>query len=202
MTNQALLQQLASNPSCADDYDPNAMSVTQARQYIQQFLSPVQDSETISIKQALGRTLSTSVTSGLNVPGHDNSAMDGFAFRHAEATQPLKIVGTAFAGNPFTGELAAGGCVKIMTGAVIPSGVDTVVMQEHTTTESEMVTVLKIPAQGANIRLTGEDITIGQTVLARGHQIQPADMGLLASLGIAEVQVYRRLKVAFFQHRR
>jgi len=198
MTNQALLQQLASDPSCADDYDPNAMSVTQARQYIQQFLSPVQDSETISIKQALGRTLSTSVTSGLNVPGHDNSAMDGFAFRHAEATQPLKIVGTAFAGNPFTGELAAGGCVKIMTGAVIPSGVDTVVMQEHTTTESEMVTVLKIPAQGANIRLTGEDITIGQTVLARGHQIQPADMGLLASLGIAEVQVYRRLKVAFF----
>jgi len=198
MTNQALLQQLASNPSCADDYDPNAMSVTQARQYIQQFLSPVQDSETISIKQALGRTLSTSVTSGLNVPGHDNSAMDGFAFRHAEATQPLQIVGTAFAGNPFTGELPTGGCVKIMTGAVIPSGVDTVVMQEHTTTESEMVTVLKIPAQGANIRLTGEDITIGQTVLARGHQVQPADMGLLASLGIAEIQVYRRLKVAFF----
>jgi len=174
------------------------MSVTQARQYIQQFLSPVQDSETISIKQALGRTLSTSVTSGLNVPGHDNSAMDGFAFRHAEATQPLQIVGTAFAGNPFTGELPAGGCVKIMTGAVIPSGVDTVVMQEHTATEGGKVTVLKIPAQGANIRLTGEDITIDQTVLARGHQIQPADMGLLASLGIAEVQVYRRLKVVFF----
>jgi molybdopterin molybdotransferase len=85
-----------------------------------------------------------------------------------------------------------------MTGAVIPSGVDTVVMQEHTATEGEMVTLLKIPAQGANIRLTGEDITIGQTVLVRGHQVQPADMGLLASLGIAEIQVYRRLKVAFF----
>lgn len=198
MNNQTLLQQLASNPSCADDYDPNAMSVTQARQYIQQFLSPVQDTETISIKQALGRTLAVAVTSGMNVPGHNNSAMDGFAFRHAEATQPLKIVGTAFAGNPFSGELPTGACVKIMTGAVIPPGVDTVVMQEHTATENGKVTLLKTPAVGANIRLTGEDIALGQSVLLRGHQIQAADMGLLASLGIAEIQVYRRLKVAFF----
>lgn len=198
MNKQTLLQQLASNPSCADDYDPNAMSVTQARQYIQQFLSPVQDTETISIKQALGRTLAVAVTSGMNVPGHNNSAMDGFAFRHAEATQALKIVGTAFAGNPFSGELPAGACVKIMTGAVIPAGVDTVVMQEHTAVEGESVSLLKIPEQGANIRLTGEDIALGQTVLLRGHQIQAADMGLLASLGIAEIQVYRRLKVAFF----
>jgi molybdopterin molybdotransferase len=198
MNNQPLLQQLASNPSCADDYDPNAMSVTQARQYIQQFLSPVQDTETISIKQALGRTLAVAVTSGMNVPGHNNSAMDGFAFRHAEATQPLKIVGTAFAGNPFSGELPTGACVKIMTGAVIPPGVDTVVMQEHTATENGKVTLLKTPAVGANIRLTGEDIALGQSVLLRGHQIQAADMGLLASLGIAEIQVYRRLKVAFF----
>jgi len=198
MNNQPLLQQLASNPSCADDYDPNAMSVTQARQYIQQFLSPVQDTETISIKQALGRTLAVAVTSGMNVPGHNNSAMDGFAFRHAEATQPLKIVGTAFAGNPFSGELPAGACVKIMTGAVIPPGVDTVVMQEHTATENGKVALLKTPAVGANIRLTGEDIALGQSVLLRGHQIQAADMGLLASLGIAEIQVYRRLKVAFF----
>jgi molybdopterin molybdotransferase len=198
MNNQPLLQQLASNPSCADDYDPNAMSVTQARQYIQQFLSPVQDTETIGIKQALGRTLAVAVTSGMNVPGHNNSAMDGFAFRHAEATQPLKIVGTAFAGNPFSGELPTGSCVKIMTGAVIPPGVDTVVMQEHTATENGKVTLLKTPAVGANIRLTGEDIALGQSVLLRGHQIQAADMGLLASLGIAEIQVYRRLKVAFF----
>jgi len=198
MNNQTLLQQLASNPSCADDYDPNAMSVMQARQYIQQFLSPVQDTETISIKQALGRTLAVAVTSGMNVPGHNNSAMDGFAFRHAEATQPLMIAGTAFAGSPFTGELPVGACVKIMTGAVIPPGVDTVVMQEHTAAENGKVTLLNTPAVGANIRLTGEDIALGQTVLLRGHQIQAADMGLLASLGIAEIQVYRRLKVAFF----
>ncbi|WP_029147292.1 gephyrin-like molybdotransferase Glp [Methylophilus sp. 5] len=198
MNNQDLLQQLANDPSCADDYDPNAMSVTQARQYIQQFLSPVQDTETMAIKQTLGRMLAAPVVSGINVPGHNNSAMDGFAFRHAEANQPLTLAGTAFAGNPFTGVLPVGGCVKIMTGAVIPPGVDTVVMQEHTHSEGELVSLLKIPAFGANIRLTGEDIAVGQTVLARGHQIQPADMGLLASLGIAEVQVYRRLKVAFF----
>lgn len=198
MSNHDLLQQLASNPSCADDYDPNAMSVPQARQYIQQFLSPVQETETISIKEALGRTLAAVVTSTMNVPGHDNSAMDGFGFRHAEAQQPLKVVGTAFAGNPFSGALPPGGCVKIMTGAVIPADVDTVVMQEHTTTQGDMVTLTKVPSVRANIRLTGEDIAIGQTVLSRGHQLQPADMGLLASLGIAEVQVYRRLKVAFF----
>lgn len=198
MNNQDLLQQLASNPSCADDYDPNAMSVTQARQYIQQFLSPVQEIETIAIKQSLGRTLAAPITSAINVPGHNNSAMDGFAFRHAEAAQPLKIAGTALAGNPFTGSLPAGGCIKIMTGAVIPAGVDTVVMQEHTSTQGDIVTITKVPPPGANIRLAGEDIAMGQTALAHGHQVQPADMGLLASLGIAEVQVYRRLKVAFF----
>ncbi|WP_124553331.1 gephyrin-like molybdotransferase Glp [Methylophilus methylotrophus] len=198
MNNQDLLQQLASNPSCADDYDPNAMSVTQARQYIQQFLSPVQEIETIAIKQSLGRTLAAPITSAMNVPGHNNSAMDGFAFRHAEAAQPLKIAGTALAGSPFTGSLPAGGCIKIMTGAVIPAGVDTVVMQEHTSIQDDLVMLSKVPPLGANIRLAGEDIAIGQTVLSRGHQIQPADMGLLASLGIAEIQVYRQLKVAFF----
>jgi len=198
MNNQDLLQQLASNPSCADDYDPNAMSVTQARQYIRQFLSPVQQTEMVAIKQAFGRILATPIISAMNVPGHNNSAMDGFAFRHAEAATPLNIAGTAFAGNPFTGSLPPGGCIKIMTGAVIPPDVDTVVMQEHTTTQGDVVTLTKVPPIGANIRLTGEDIAIGQTVLSRGHQIQPADMGLLASLGIAEIQVFRRLKVAFF----
>lgn len=198
MSNQDLLHQLANHPSCADDYDPNAMSVTQARQYIQQFLSPVQETEIIAIKHAFGRTLAAPIISEINVPGHHNSAMDGFAFRHADAAQPLKIAGTAFAGNPFTGSLPAGGCIKIMTGAVIPAGADTVVMQEHTATQGDMVTLTKAPPVGANIRLAGEDIAIGQTVLSRGHQIQPADMGLLASLGIAEIQVFRRLKVAFF----
>lgn len=192
------LAALAANASCLDDYDPNAMSVTQARHYIEQFLSPVSETATVTIKDSLGRVLAVPVTSSLNVPGHDNSAMDGFAFRHAEAGNALRIIGTAFAGVPYTAEIPPGCCIKIMTGAVIPPSVDTVIMQEHTATEGEWVTLSKLPALGANIRLTGEDIAAGQTVLARGHKVQPADMGLLASLGIAEIEVYRKLKVAFF----
>jgi molybdopterin molybdotransferase len=192
------LAALAANASCQDDYDPNAMSVTQARHYIQQFLSPVSETTTVAIKDSLGRVLAVPVTTNLNVPGHDNSAMDGFAFRHAEGGNALKIIGTAFAGLPYTAEIPPGCCIKIMTGAVVPPSVDTVIMQEHTSTEGEWVTLTKLPALGANIRLTGEDIAAGQTVLARGHSLQPADMGLLASLGIAEIEVYRKLKVAFF----
>jgi molybdopterin molybdotransferase len=192
------LAALAANASCLDDYDPNAMSVTQARHYIEQFLSPVSETATVAIKDSLGRVLAVPVTSSLNVPGHDNSAMDGFAFRHAEAGNALRIIGTAFAGVPYTAEIPPGCCIKIMTGAVIPASLDTVIMQEHTSTQGEWVTLSKLPAVGANIRLTGEDIAAGQTVLARGHKVQPADMGLLASLGIAEIEVYRKLKVAFF----
>ncbi len=198
MNKQDLLQQLVRDPSCADDYDPNAMSVTQARQYIQQFLSPLQATETVTIKQSLGRILATPVISSMNVPAYDNSAMDGFGFRHAEASKALTIAGTALAGRPFEGHLPAKGCIKIMTGAPIPPDVDTVVMQEHTTREADLITLSSVPGIGANIRHIGEDIAKGQTVLTRGHQIKPADMGLLASLGIAEIQVYRRLKVAFF----
>lgn len=192
------LSDLASKASCVDDYDPNAMSVTQARHYIQQFLSPVSETETVTLKDSLGRFLAKPVISGMNVPGHNNSAMDGFAFRHAEGGNPLKVIGTAFAGAPFTSEIPAGCCIKIMTGAVIPPTVDTVIMQEQTSTEGELVTLAKLPALGANIRLTGEDVALGQTVLTHGHRIEPADMGLLASLGIGEIEVYRRLKVAFF----
>lgn len=195
---QDLLRQLAHDPAGAEDYDPNAMSVSQAQLYIQQFLTPVQETERISIKQALGRVLATPVISSLNVPGHNNSAMDGFAFRHAEAVQPLHIIGTAFAGRSFDATIPAGACIKIMTGAVVPPDADTVAMQEHTAVNGEYVSIQKLPAKGANIRLEGEDIAIGQTVLDNGHMLQPADMGLLASLGIAEIEVYRRLKVAFF----
>jgi molybdopterin molybdotransferase len=195
---QDLLRQLAHDPAGAEDYDPNAMSVSQAQLYIQQFLTPMQETERISIKQALGRVLAIPVISSLSVPGHNNSAMDGFAFRHAEAVQPLHIIGTAFAGRSFKTTIPAGACIKIMTGAVVPPDVDTVVMQEHTAVNGEYVSIQKLPAKGANIRLEGEDIAIGQTVLDNGHVLQPADMGLLASLGIAEIEVYRRLKVAFF----
>ena len=181
-----------------DDYDPNAMSVNQARDFIAQFLSPVTETENIATMQALGRVLAADIISPTNVPNHNNSAMDGFAFKHSEGIKIIKVIGTAFAGQPFAGSVKAGECIKIMTGAVIPAGTDTVIMQEKTATKSDCITLLDTPVKGANVRLAGEDLSVGQTVLAIGQPLKPADLGLIASLGVAQVQVYRQLKVAFF----
>jgi molybdopterin molybdotransferase len=192
------LTDLIQNPSCMEDYDPNAMSVTQAKNFIQQFLEPVNEVEKLPIRDTLGRALSKEITSPCNVPNHNNSAMDGFAFKSEDANKCLKVIGTAFAGKPFLGEVGIGECVKIMTGAVIPTGADTVIMQERTTYSDNTLTMTEAPKKGANIRLAGEDLSLGQIVLAKGHLMRPADLGLIASLGIAEVEVYRQLKVAFF----
>lgn len=198
LDNKPSLNQLAQDPSCMDDYDPNAMSVAQARQFIKQFLSPVVETETVAVMQALGRVLAANIVSPSNVPSHNNSAMDGYAFRYSEGAKIIKVIGSAFAGKAFSGDVKAGECVKIMTGAVIPTGADTVVMQERIAIKSDCITLLEVPVKGANVRLAGEDLKIGQTVLAKGHVLKPADLGLIASLGIGEVSVFRQLKVAFF----
>jgi molybdopterin molybdotransferase len=198
MINKTTLSTLATDPSCMDDYDPNAMSVVQARQFIQQFLSPVVATETASVRNSLGRVLAADIVSPSNVPNHNNSAMDGFAFKFSGHLKTLKVIGTAFAGKAFEGAVNPGECVKIMTGAVIPTGADTVVMQERIAIKSDRITLLDAPKQGLNVRLAGEDLKLGQTVLAKGHVMKPADLGLVASLGIGEVTVYHPLKVAFF----
>ena len=198
MNSKTTLSKLATDPSCTDDYDPNAMSVSQARGFIQQFLSPVVETETVATMQALGRVLATDIMSPANVPNHNNSAMDGFAFKFSEGIKIIKVIGTAFAGQPFAGSVKAGECVKIMTGAVIPAGADTVVMQERIAVKSDRITLLDEPKLGANVRFAGEDLKIGQTVLAKGSMLKPADLGLIASLGVGEVSVFRPLKVAFF----
>lgn len=194
------LTQIISNPSCMDDYDPNAMSVTQAKAFIKQFLTPATETETLPVMNSLGRVLAADIVSPSNVPNHNNSAMDGFAFRLADVDKTLTIIGTAFAGGPFEQTVNAGECVRVMTGAMIPKGADTVVMQERINQNDNRITLLDTLSikQGANIRLAGEDLQLGQTVLAKGHMLRPADLGLIASLGIGEVSVYRPLKVAFF----
>lgn len=192
------LSALAANPSCMDDYDPNAMSVQQARAFIQQFLAPVTETETLPIRESLGRILAQDIVSPSNVPNHNNSAMDDFAFKHAAGIKLIKIVGTAFAGKPFTGDMHASECVKIMTGAVIPQGTDTVVMQERVANKGEYINLLEEPQLGSNVRLAGEDLKVGETILSKGHKMQAADLGLVASLGVAEIIVRRQLKVAFF----
>ena len=188
--------------SCADDYDPNSMPVAKAREVIARFLSPVTATERLNVRAALGRVLAEDVVSPLNVPAHDNSAMDGYAVRFAdlkgdgEAT--LKVTGTAFAGAPFQGAVKAGECVRIMTGGVVPAGADTIVMQEHVKAVQDRVTIGPGHRKGQNLRRAGEDLAVGQVALKRGLPLRPAEVGLISSLGIGEVMVYRKLRVAFF----
>jgi len=188
--------------SCADDYDPNSMPVGKAREVIARFLSPVTATERLNVRAALGRVLADDVVSPLDVPAHDNSAMDGYAVRFADL-QPsgevtLKVAGSSFAGVPFRGAVKAGECVRIMTGGVMPAGTDTIVMQEHVKADKERVTVGGSHKKGQHLRRAGEDLATGQMALKRGLPLRPADIGLISSLGIGEVTVYRKLRVAFF----
>jgi molybdopterin molybdotransferase len=188
--------------SCADDYDPNSMPVAKAREVIARFLSPVTATERLNVRAALGRVLAEDVISPLNVPAHDNSAMDGYAVRFADlkgdGDVTLKVAGTAFAGAPFQGAVKTGECVRIMTGGVVPAGTDTIVMQEHVTAVQDRVTIGPDHRKGQNLRRAGEDLKVGQVALKRGLPLRPAEIGLISSLGIGEVTVYRRLRVAFF----
>jgi len=188
--------------SCADDYDPNSMPVAKAREVIARFLAPVSATERVHVRAALGRVLAEDIVSPLDVPAHDNSAMDGYAVRFSDLkTQgetTLKVIGNAFAGAPFGGALQPGECVRIMTGGVIPTGADTIVMQEHAKAAGEHVTIGAGHRKGQNLRRAGEDLAVGQMALKRGTGLRPAETGLIASLGIGEVTVYRRLRVAFF----
>ncbi len=188
--------------SCADDYDPDSMPVAKAREVISRFLAPVTATERLHVRAALGRVLAEDVMSPLNVPAHDNSAMDGYAVRFSDLRSDgevtLKVAGTAYAGAPFRGTVTAGTCVRIMTGGVVPQGADTIVMQEHVETKGDQVVIGGGHRKGQNLRRAGEDLAAGQVPLKRGLALRPAEIGLIASLGIAEVTVYRKLRVAFF----
>ena len=198
MTNPTL-SQLISNPSCMDDYDPNSMLVVKARQFIKQYLEPVAETEIVTLHESLGRVIAQDILSPANVPNYDNSAMDGYAFNAQDLnTTSLKVIGTAFAGKAFNGAVASGECVRIMTGAAMPQGADTVAVQEKVLRDGDSIQFTETPKPRANVRYAGEDLQQGQNVLSAGHLMQPADLGLLASLGVAEVKVYRKLKVAFF----
>jgi len=184
-----------------EDYDPNSMPVEQARQLIKQFLSPVTETETIKVQDAYHRTLAADVLSPMNVPPHDYSSMDGYAVRQADLNgsgNKLKKIGSSCAGHGFEGTVATGECVRIMTGATIPQGCDSVVMQEQVKVDGDTIEFGAACKRGQNIRLVGEDIQRGAVVLAQGQRINPAEMGLLASLGFAEISAYRKLKIAIF----
>ena len=189
-------------------FDPQALSVDKAQEFIQhlvQALPPVA-AEEIPLMQALGRIVAEDIISPIHVPAHDNSAMDGFAFDGKQLNlAPLKlhVVGTALAGKAWQGNVKTGECVKIMTGAVMPAGLDTVIAQELATVHtSGDETIVEIPAgilqTGDNRRKAGEDLQRGLPALRVGSALSPAALGLVASLGMAKVKVNRQLRVAYF----
>ena len=185
-------------------YDPKALSVGDANAFLARLVQPVQGTETLPLFDALGRVLASDVVSPVSVPPHDNSAMDGYALAGAQLVPgqslTLRPMGTALAGKAWAGTVAAGECVKIMTGAIMPTGLDTVVPQEFTTTgvDGSITIAADVLRPGDNRRFKGEDLMQGSVALAQGELLTPAALGLVASLGLPTVTVHRRLRVAYF----
>ena len=186
-------------------YDPQALPASTVSAFLTHLVEPVTQQEEVGIFQALGRVLAADVVSPISVPPHDNSAMDGYAFDGAQllAASPLtlKVVATALAGKAWSGQVQRGECVKIMTGAVMPAGLDTVVPQELVQHSADTASITVAPGTvqpGDNRRQLGEDLLQGQAALQKGELLTPAALGLIASLGIEKLQVWRRLRVAYF----
>ncbi len=190
-------------PSCADASEPGVLRVEQARAAIIEQLRPTRGVERLALRDALDRALAEDIHSPADVPGHDNSAMDGYALRGADLVDQrrprLRRIGELHAGQRYAGECGPGECIRIMTGAPMPAGCDTVVMQEQVRViDEEVVEIIGQHCPGENVRRAGEDIPCGAVVLHRGRRLTAADLGVLASLGIGEVAARRRPRVAFF----
>ena len=184
--------------------DPELLPVEEAWRRIRATVTPVDAAESLHLRAALDRILAEDVASPLDVPGFTNSAMDGFAVRGVDLpadgtdVREFDLVGTAWAGKPLSREVGAGQAARIMTGAVMPAGTDTVVMQEQAEASGQQVCLGAGHRTGQNVREAGEDLRRGQVVLTAGRRLLPAELGLLASLGVPEVKVRRKLRVATF----
>lgn len=195
---------LAQVASCINGYDPDALRVADAQRIIRDFVQPVRAVEMVALRSSLGRVLARDLVSPIDVPAHDNSAMDGYALRGSDLPSDgavtLKVAGIAYAGKPLDIVVQPGECVRIMTGGVMPAGCDSVLPQEFADSTTDDTVTLRAGAirAGDNRRLAGEDLKAGSAALTSGRVIRPADLGLCASLGFAEIPVQRRLRVAFF----
>lgn len=187
---------------CDDDFDPDSLSCEQARARIHAQVRPLAQIEQVPIRQALGRVLARPMVSRVDVPGHVNSAMDGYAISAtdipASGTRSLPVVGRSFAGAPYLSALPPGSAVRIMTGAVVPAGADVIVPQEQAEVSGDTIRIDGRHRAGQHVREAGEDFRAGDTVLPAGTMLTPAALGLAASLGLAELPVVRRPRVAFF----
>ena len=191
-----------SAPHCDDPHQPGAIDVDGAHQRIAAAVTPVGEIETVDLRGALGRVLAEDVHAPFDIPPDTNAAMDGYALRGADlapdGSASLTLVGTAWAGHPLARTLGPGECARIMTGAPIPTGADTVVMQERTEAEGEARIRIRGAEAGANVRMAGEDLPAGGLALAAGTWVRPAELGVLASLGLTRIAVRRRPRVAVF----
>jgi len=194
--------EITHQPSCEDELNTGLLTVDAARTRILDGVTVVDGSETLLIREALNRVLAQEVTSPLDVPAHTNSAMDGYAIRAADmpadGVREFPVPGTSWAGRPWLTAIEPGQAVQIMTGGMMPAGADTVVMQEQVERDGDRVRIGSGHCCGQNVRAAGEDISAGAVVFTPGKRLTTADIGVLASLGLGEVSVYRRLKVAFF----
>jgi len=198
-----MISKITPEPSCADPFDEDSISLVDALARIEARVRPVLACERLPIRECLNRVNNEAVTSPRDVPPLANSAMDGYALAIdslvANGITELEEIGAAYAGTPFSQTCKAGQCVRIMTGALIPEGTDAVVMQEQVEIDADGR--IRIDADhlvGENIRKAGEDVSQGETVIEAGARLSPADLGVLASLGIPKLQVKRKPIVAFF----
>lgn len=196
-----IMAEFTPEPSCADPEDKNRLDIAAARQRIASLVSPLNAWQSCPIRDALDRVLHQDIISPIHVPSHNNSAMDGYAINShdlAKGLTELKQVGIAYAGQPYTGAINAGECIRIMTGAVVPPECDTIAMQELVEVDGDIIKIHRSHPAGEHVRYAGEDLKTGDVVLSAGRRLVPSDLGLIASLGIAEVIVKRRLRIAFF----
>jgi len=189
-------------PSCNDEFDPNSLSFEQALDRIKESIQPIKGKKNVTIHEATGHILAGDVTSPLDVPPFINSAMDGYAINSIDipqsGEQTLKIIGKSFAGAPFNGEVKAGESIRIMTGAVVPDGADTVIMQEHVEVDGDNIKIGCEHKAKQNVRNPGDDFFTGDIIIKAGERLSPAKLGLLASVGVTEFKVIRKPVVAFF----
>ena len=171
------------------------LSVDEAMRTIAALAPVVTGEEHVPLALARHRILARAVHAQADLPGFDNAAMDGYALRHGEASQPLREVGRALAGHPYEQPVPPGACVRIMTGAAVPDGTDTVVMREDTRVANDCIVIERPPAAGANIRRRGEHIAAGAAVYADGQRLRGVDLALLAGLGCTQVAVRPRLRI-------
>jgi molybdopterin molybdotransferase len=198
-----MTSKITSQPSCVDPFEAGMINLSEALARIEARVRPVHACERLPIRDCLNRVNNEAVKAPNNVPPRPNSAMDGYAIAIDSLIEgdiaELEEIGSAYAGKPFTGPCGPGQCVRIMTGALIPDGADTVIMQEQAEVAANgRIRIDSDHRAGENIRQAGEDVKQGEIVIEAGVRLSPADLGVLASLGLAQLQVKRKPVVAFF----